>query len=351
MTNTQEQLSRRRFLGAATAAAAAVGRLPRGLARASGVSKQRKTILSFYCDDTGPAKAGVKAFSTFLDYCAEQGIRGESSAILGASGHSMAREPNEEEAAYLAQVRRAWTCGIDSHMEIMTHQGLFEFASNREPAGVIHEGLWLHEPLVTVQEYERYFANIVEEGKRANLLFTGLTWPGCSCDACTRRYAQLRSSGQTKPNPAFWSALLNLARQGRFRSRTVPCFFDASESDFGIHLKASDGQFAVYDLMPNAMDRFGIWENNPARVDPDYYITEDGKSGIIVQRVENGAPYCIWYAHWQGLNPGNGVGWRAFTMVVERVRKHLRERVVWMRPSDITNRYHEAGSWEFLDRL
>ncbi len=51
------------------------------------------------------------------------------------------------------------------------------------------------------------------------------------------------------------------------------------------------------------------------------------------------------------MNPGNGVGWRAFTTVVERVRKHLRERVVWMRPSDITDRYHEAGSWEFLDRL
>jgi len=103
--------------------------------------------------------------------------------------------------------------------------------------------------------------------------------------------------------------------------------------------------------MPNAMDRFGIWENNPARVDPDYYITEDGKSGIIVRRVESSSPYFIWYAHWQGLNPGNGVGWRAFTTVVRRIRKHVQDRVVWMRPSDITNGYHEAGGWNFLDRL
>jgi len=352
MTNRRQGFTRRRFLGvASTTAAAAASWLPRDSARGSEVPQRHKTILSFYCDDTGPYAAGAKAFGTFLDYCAEQGIAGESSIILGARGRCMTREPNKEEEAYLEQVRRAWTCGIDAHMELMTHRGLFDFAANREPAGVIHEGLWLHEPAVTVEEYERYFANVIAEGERANVRFTGLTWPGCGCDACKRRYAELRASGHSKPNPAFWNALLNLAKQGKFRGRTVPCFFDASENEFGIHRKASDGQCAIYDLMPNAMDRFGIWENNPARVDPDYYITDDGKSGMIVRHVQNGAPYCIWYAHWQGLNPGKGVGWRAFTAVVQRIRKHLQERVVWMRPSDITNRYHEAGSWDFLERL
>jgi hypothetical protein len=103
--------------------------------------------------------------------------------------------------------------------------------------------------------------------------------------------------------------------------------------------------------MPNALDHFGIWENNPQRVDPDYYITYDGKSGIIVRHLQAGAPYCIWYAHWQGLNPAQGVGWPAFTTVVDRIHQHLRERVVWRRPGDITNRYHAAGGWSFPERL
>jgi hypothetical protein len=103
--------------------------------------------------------------------------------------------------------------------------------------------------------------------------------------------------------------------------------------------------------MPNAMDHFGIWENNPQRVDPDYYITEDGKSGIIVRHLQAGAPYCVWYAHWQGLNPAKGVGWPAFTTVVDRIQEHLRERVVWLRPSDITSRYHAAGGWGFLEQV
>ena len=320
---------------------------------ASGTQKPcwPKTLLSFYCDDTSPYVAGADAFATFLEYCADQGIAGESSCILGGGGHSMARKPNEQEQAFLKQVQRAWKSGIDTHMELMTHQGLFDFEANRAPEGAVHEGLWLYEPATTVDQYTRYFGSIIAEGEGAGIQFTGLTWPGCGCGACNRRYSELRATGQHKPNPAVWKALLDLARQGKFRSQTVPCFFDSSETEYGIHRKASEGPCAVYDLMPNAGDHFGIWENNPDRVQPDYYITADGKSGTLVRHVQDGAPYCVWYAHWQGLNPAKGVGWRAFTTVVERIRKHLGDRVVWMRPSDITDRYHRAGGWDFLDSL
>jgi hypothetical protein len=313
------------------------------------MARKRKTVLSFYCDDTGPYTAGAKAFETFLDFCAEQKIAGESSLILGGGGHCMARKPNEEEQAYLKQVARALSCGIDTHMEIMTHGGMFDFEANRPKDGAVHEGLWLHEPGVGAEDYERYFASIIAEGERAGVKFTGLTWPGCGCDACTKRYAALRAKGHKDPNPAVWTALLNLAKKGKFRGRTVPCFFGSSETDFGCHRKASDGECGVYDLMPNAGDHFGIWENNLNRVDPDYYIAADGKAGIIVRHVAAGAPYCIWYAHWQGLNPAKGVGWKAFVSVVERIGKHLRDRVVWMRPSGISDRYHAAGGWGFLD--
>jgi len=353
MTMMERYCTRRRVLCAAASStmAAALGRSRAVCAEGADQQRNRKTILSFYCDDTGPHVAGARAFETFLDYCAKQGIAGEASAILGTSGRSMCRHPDEEEKTFLKQVTHAWECGVDTHMELMTHQSLFDFDANREKEGAVHEGLWLHEPAVTVEEYQRYFAAILAEGQSADVKFTGLTWPGCSCDACTRRYAELRAGGHSKPNPAMWQALLNLTKEGKFRGRMVPCFFDASETEGTIHRKAGDGEYGVYDLMPNAGDHFGIWENNPKRVDPDYYITADGKSGIIVRHIRSGAPYCIWYAHWQGLNPAKGVGWPAFTTVVERISKYLRERVVWMRPSDITNRYHAAAGWDFLEHM
>ena len=111
--------------------------------------RKRKTILSFYCDDTSPYGVGAKAFQTFLDYCAEQKIAGESSAILAGAATPWPASPNDEEQAFLKQVARAWDCGIGTHMEMMTHGGLFDFEANRKPEGAIHEGLWLHEPAVT----------------------------------------------------------------------------------------------------------------------------------------------------------------------------------------------------------
>ncbi len=74
----------------------------------------------------------------------------------------------------------------------------------------------------------------------------------------------------------------------------------------------------------------------------DYYITADGESGRVVDLVRAGAPYCLFYAHWQGLNPANGVGWSAFTEVVHRIQKFLGDQVVWMRPSEYTDQCHGA---------
>ena len=308
-----------------------------------------RTILSFYCDDTSPGIAGARAFRDFLDYCAANGVRGESSVILGGEGASMARNPSAEQAAFLEQVRRAWDCGIDSHMEIMTHGDRFDFSANRAPEGAGHEGVWLYEPAVGVAEYEAYIGAILDEGDRAGIRFTGLTWPGCSCEVCTRRYDEMRAAHGYFPNPNLWKALLHLSEQGRFRGPAIPCFFESSETVFGLNAKAESAGHAVYDFMPNAGDWFGSWGNGADHVNADYYITADGKSGIIPRHVAAGAPYCLFYAHWQGLNPGNGVGWKAFTTVVDRVRTHLAGRVAWMRPADVAAQYHKAGGWGFRE--
>jgi hypothetical protein len=302
-----------------------------------------KTILSFYCDDTTPYGFPPEAFGTFLDFVSSQGIAGESSVLLGTAGALLSRPTTAEQRAYIDQVRRAFDCGIDAHMELMTHWGLYDFKQRRVPDGAPHEGLWLHEPAVSVEEYESYFGHIIEEGERIGVKFTGLTWPGCSCEVCARRYAELRQAGVTAVNPNVWTALLNLAGAGRFRRRTVPCFIQPDESSSGARLMAGEGPCGVYDLIANAGDWLGSYTNTTDRANADYYISADGKTGRIVDLVCAGAPYCVFYAHWQGLNPASGVGWRAFTEVVARGKRFLGDRVTWMRPSDITERVHASG--------
>jgi hypothetical protein len=40
------------------------------------------------------------------------------------------------------------------------------------------------------------------------------------------------------PNPVVWKALLALAKEGKFRGRTVPCFFGSDEMDGHLTLMA-----------------------------------------------------------------------------------------------------------------
>ena len=310
------------------------------------VTMKKKTILSFYCDDTNPYVAPPEAFRKFLDFASSEGIAGESSFIpgYGCGRHGLISRPSTVvQNDYVEQLRRAFSCGIDTHFELMTHDGVYDFREDRMTDGAIHEGLWLREPGVTTAEYESYFDAIIREAGSIGVLFTGMTEPGCGCSVCEKRREELRKSGITDFNPAVWQALLALSRKGRFRGRTVPCFVGTSKEECSSVLMAGDSENGVYDLSPNAEDRFGIWLNDPAQADPDYYISEDGRSGRLVELVRAGAPYCIFYCHWQGLNPVNGVGWEAFTRMIDRVHSFLGDEVTWMRPSQYTDLLLEDG--------
>lgn len=303
-----------------------------------------RMALTFYCDDTGPYGHPPEAFKTFLDFVASEGVAGESSVILGARSDTyglLSRPTTEAQKAYIEQLQRAYACGIDAHMEIMTHGRLYDFDGDRLPDKAAHEGVWLCDPEVEADAYASYFARILEEGERIGVKFTGLTLPGCGCEACKKRYAEIGDRGFFhKVNPSAWEGLLRVAMQGKFRNRTAACFICYDAAQRGPVLTAGDGAYGIYDLAPNALDRFGRWTNDPAHVDADYYITADGEGGRIPELLREGAPCCTFYAHWQGLNPHNGVGWEAFMRVVRRVQRFLGDRVVWMRPSDVVERFH-----------
>jgi hypothetical protein len=308
-----------------------------------------RMAITFYCDDTGPYGYPPDTFKRFLDFAVSEGIAGESSVILGSQSQThglLSRPTTDAQRAYVEQLHRAYECGIDTHMEIMTHRGLYDFERERVPEEAMHEGVWLRDPEVSVEAYASYFSHITGEGEKIGLKFTGLTLPGCGCDACARRRLQI---GETDfyhgINPKVWQGLLEVAKEGKFRGPTVSCFIGYDEGQHEPVLAAGEGAFGVYDIAPNTRDRFGIWLNEPEHVDPDYYIAADGESGRIVELHRQGAPACVFYAHWQGLNPYNGFGWEAFTQVVRRVQTFLGDQVVWVRPSDLADQVHarQAG--------
>ena len=69
----------------------------------------------------------------------------------------------------------------------------------------------------------------------------------------------------------------------------------------------------------------------------DYYISEDGKSGKIIEVLENG-DYPVMLTHWQSLNSnGLNTGLEALKLVAERVEKNLSDKVEWKSFEEMMN--------------
>lgn len=307
----------------------------------------KRIPISFYCDDTNPYGAPPEAFSTFLDFSKDTGIAGESSVILGAQYANqglLTDMDTDAKRTYVADLQRAYDCGMDAHMELLTHSGLFDFENRRVPEGAMHEGLWLHTDGKPAEEYEAYFDAVISEAESIGVRLTGLTWPGCSCEACMSVYRVLDATGRNVINPNVYKALLRLAVRGRFRGRAVPCFVSEDIPGCAYKLMARCGDRGVFDLPPNLADRFSRRSGAGAAVpgNPDDYITEDGTAGCIPEAIASGAGYCLFWTHWWTINPFNGPGWRTFQTVVERVNTRLGDLVVWLRPSEIAERLMPA---------
>lgn len=300
-----------------------------------------KKMLSFYIDDTNPYGVSPELFREFLDFAEKEGIAGESSVILGirCGEHGLLSEAKtDDQRTFLNLVQRASEMGIDAHMELFTHGGRFDFEKREIPEGVIHEGLWIHTADISVEEYEAYFNSILAEADRVGLKYTGMTWPGCGCQACMSVYRVLDEEGKNVINPNVYQALLNLAREDRFKGKTVTCFVSEELEGCQAQVMAEEGEHKVYDLPPNAGDRF-MRNRNGKRVagDPDYYISEDGASGVIADAVRSDLPYSMFYTHWWAMNPATP-GWEVFTTTIKRINRFLGDQIEWARASEVCER-------------
>jgi hypothetical protein len=74
--------------------------------------KRNRMLLSFYMDDTNPEIVKADAFKYFLDFCYGLGIRGESSVILGYTGKSIMKEPDDNQKIYLWRPGRLMKKGL-----------------------------------------------------------------------------------------------------------------------------------------------------------------------------------------------------------------------------------------------
>jgi hypothetical protein len=81
------------------------------------------------------------------------------------------------------------------------------------------------------------------------------------------------------------------------------------------------------------------------RIDP--LLTTDGKEGRIVDEVLCGS-YITIMTHWQSLySNGSRIGLRGLDELVSRINTHLKEKILWMRCSEIANYLACSASVQF----
>jgi hypothetical protein len=293
-----------------------------------------KTAVSLFVDDTHFEPHGH--FKTLVEFCAEQGVRGKVSLISAMNGSlgclATGQKETNAEDEFLKILRLAAESDMDVHMELMTHGKLWDFASGRQRSTGPCEGIWLYDPEVPQAEFHAYLGAILDQAAVAGITINGVSVPGCDCDDCGRRWADLQASGHSTVCDNAYAALLDLAAAGRMGVTSVACYADQSDETHPTRLIRRRGRYSVYDarLDVSVFDLIGF----DGRHDVDFYISADGRRGRIPELVMNGALQCFFCAHWFSMNPTKPEGWQVFQDIIRRINTHLSDRIEWVRPSD-----------------
>jgi len=140
--------------------------------------------------------------------------------------------------------------------------------------------------------------------------------------------------------PAISEALYSV--NGKKRA-WVFCEMASAERMTRPYLAYEKDDFKVVSIPGSIGD--GFWQTKDTTEDSeeyirsvaDVYISEDGKTGSIIDVLERGG-YPILLTHWQSMHSnGLNTGLKALEIVAERVNKHLSERVEWMSFEEIMN--------------
>ena len=290
-----------------------------------------RTALSLFLDDTHWFPEGQ--FLPLADFVLEQGLRGKVSLMAGFDrdpGQApLGQTTDPAEAEFLDQLRRISSGGFDVHMELMTHDKQWDFASGQMRGDGPCEGIWLFDPDVRQSDFAAYLTGILDTAARAGVALNGLSVPGCDCKDCKRTWAALQARGVDTVSDALVQAVLALAQQGRFAGPVATIYSDIADDAHPTRLLAQDGRFGVMDarLDMSTEDQIGF-----DGADVDFYISADGQHGCIPALVLAGAEQCFFCAHWFSMNPEAVEGWHAFREIILRINRTLGDHIQWVSP-------------------
>ena len=281
----------------------------------------------------------------FGQWCREHGVKGKYSivpfpACVGWVDRRMPGWSRRELAESLKLVREFMMPDWDIHPEMVTHTFVIDTKTGRpypERSERFMEN-WRWTDNRSVDEIADYMSYALRILKNAGLACEGITTPG---GFGNRVLPELAQATLAACRDAFDAEIPHYFRHLFTDERSV-----APRVEYASGLAGPDPR-CVVSIIGCTGDWFGGWDGlSPGSA--DRFITEDGKSGRLVQVIARGEP-AIMVSHWPGMYfNGQEVGFRILQTVVRRLHATY-DNLIWMKLSEIA-RYWAARTLTAINR-
>jgi len=296
----------------------------------------RQTI-TLIIDDSGPVNTMARHGSSgklfvpnaFLDdfaaWAQQEGVKGKFTVLpnplcLGQLDRGLEGLSQKELGRCLDIIREKVVPNFDITPEVLTHWWVLDLDTGKWIEQ--QENHWSFEQ--NEPTLRRYIAYATEILGRVGLVANGCTSPwdfgvkveSAYSEAVGRALKQVHGSNES------WYFLHSQPKTLDVEPRVT---------------FAGDG-IRVVSVLATSGDHF--WQcqsGQPARIDE--LLSEDGSTGRVRELFEAGKPNVL-LTHWQSLfAEGSGEGLRALKKLVERIHRHLGDRLEWVTCSELAKRF------------
>ena len=282
----------------------------------------------------------------FGEWCAGQGVKGKYSVVpypacVGRLDGELPGWSPREVAASIDLVREVMVPNWDIHPEMVTHTRVIDLRTGHpypERSLKFMEN-WEWTTGRSADEIAAYLAYALTILKNVGLPCEGITTPG---GFASRALPQLAQATLQAVRSVFGAGIPHYFRHAYDQGPESV----APRVEYASGLDGPDPR-CVVSIIACTGDWTGNWDNTPPG-GADKFITEDGRSGRLVEVIERGEPACL-LAHWTGIwFNGAETGFRIFQEAVRRLHARF-DHLKWMKLAEIS-RYWAARELTTLGR-
>jgi hypothetical protein len=283
----------------------------------------------------------------FGEWCAEKGIKGKWSVVpypacVGRLDRQLSGWTKEELESSIELVRTLMLPNWDIHPEMVTHTRVIDLKTGHPYADHSTRFMenWEWTTGRSADEIGAYMAYALQILKNIGLPCEGITTPG---GFGNRALPQLAQGTLQAVRDVFGAEIPHYFRHAYDRGEQSV----APRVEYASGLDGNDPK-CVVSIICCTGDWTGGWDNSaPGGVDK--FITEDLKSGRVVDIIERGEPACL-LSHWTGIYyNGQETGFKIFQEAVRRLHGRY-DNLIWMKLAEIS-RYWAAKELTKIERL